>query len=331
MRIESSVISASWIPFTAMKGATKLPFEVGVAHYDMPPPEAIDDVDALLESDQFRFANELRAFIEVDNGEIRDFGHLGAGHIGSTTLRFGRRRVLFDALGFSDLRPDPEVGDGWVRFVQTAGGRAGVPVPRRVSRPPFVQVSAPTVWTTLSLTIHADGSSECALTGASPFPRHWVYGPTGEIVAKSGVIDFKSWFREAFGAHTPWGDQDSPALVGEVETALEREVSACFISGHDPKVRKLRQGKELCRQGDPGDTMFLLMDGLLEVEVDGRVLATVGPGALLGERALIEGGTRTSTLRAATPCKVVVIPPGEIAPNVLHELRKGHRREEQKA
>ena len=36
-----------------------------------------------------------------------------------------------------------EVRDGMVRFTQTAGGRTGVPTPRRVNRPPFVQVSAP--------------------------------------------------------------------------------------------------------------------------------------------------------------------------------------------
>jgi CRP-like cAMP-binding protein len=77
--------------------------------------------------------------------------------------------------------------------------------------------------------------------------------------------------------------------------------------------------------------MFLLMDGVLEVEVDGEAVATVGPGALLGERAVIEGGRRTSRLRAVTPCKVVVIPPDAIEPSALFEVSQGHRREEQHA
>ena len=54
------------------------------------------------------------------------------------------------------VRRQPEVGDGWVRFVQTTGGRTGVPAPRRVRRRPFVQFRAPLVWTTLALTLHGD-------------------------------------------------------------------------------------------------------------------------------------------------------------------------------
>jgi CRP-like cAMP-binding protein len=54
----------------------------------------------------------------------------------------------------------------------------------------------------------------------------------------------------------------------------------------------------------------------------------VGPGAVLGERALLEGGTRTATLRAVTPAKVAVAPAGDIDMAALAEVSKGHRREE---
>jgi CRP-like cAMP-binding protein len=50
------------------------------------------------------------------------------------------------------------------------------------------------------------------------------------------------------------------------------------------------------------------MDDLLSVEVDGRAVAEVAPGAILGERALREGGQRQATLRAITPCRVARIP-----------------------
>ena len=63
------------------------------------------------------------------------------------------------------------------------------------------------------------------LLGASPFPRHWVYDTDGKLMKKSGLIDFSTWYRNAFGKHSPWGDQDSPALATEVETALERQLS----------------------------------------------------------------------------------------------------------
>ena len=45
MRIESSVTSISWIPSEAVEGVTKVPFEMGVAHYDDPPPDHIDSLD----------------------------------------------------------------------------------------------------------------------------------------------------------------------------------------------------------------------------------------------------------------------------------------------
>jgi hypothetical protein len=329
MRIESSVTTISWIPSEAVAGMTKMPFEMGVAHYDDPPPEVVDDLEALRVADRFRFANELRAWIEVQDGKIVDYGHEGGGRIGSTTMRLGKREMTFTAIPLPDLRPDPEVRDTSVRFVQTSGGRTGAPAPRRVNHPPFVQWDAPLAWTTLALTIHTDGRSQHEVVGASPFPRFWVYDRDGKVVEKSGLIDFKDWYRHAFGKHSPWGDADSPALVTAVETALERELSTTIMRGGvEPKIRKVKQGKTLTEQGERGSEIYLLLDGVLSVEVDGEPLADVGPGAVLGERALLEGGARTSTLRAVTKCKVAVAAEDQLDRDALVELSAGHRREE---
>ncbi|TMD46042.1 MAG: cyclic nucleotide-binding domain-containing protein [Chloroflexi bacterium] len=98
--------------------------------------------------------------------------------------------------------------------------------------------------------------------------------------------------------------------------------------GTKPKIRKLKSGEALVEQGQAGDELFLLLDGVLSVDVDGKVLAEVGPGAILGERALLEGGTRTATLRALTPARVAVANADQISPDALAELATGHRREE---
>jgi hypothetical protein len=165
--------------------------------------------------------------------------------------------------------------------------------------------------------------------GASPFPRFWVYDDEGKVTAKSGLIDFKDWYRRAFGKHSPWGDADSAALVTAVETALERELSHTIMrGGATPKVRTVRRGKTLTEQGTPGDELYLLLDGVLAVDVDGEHLAEVGPGAILGERALLEGGTRTSTLRAVTKCKVAVATAEQVDRSALAEVSAGHRRED---
>jgi CRP-like cAMP-binding protein len=71
-----------------------------------------------------------------------------------------------------------------------------------------------------------------------------------------------------------------------------------------------------------------LLDGVLSVEVDGKAVAEVGPGAILGERASLEGGTRTATLRALTPVRVAVAAPDQLSPEALAEVAGGHRREE---
>jgi hypothetical protein len=329
MRIESAVTAMSWIPNDAVEGMQKMPLEVGIAHYDEPPPDVIDDLEALRAADRFRFANELRAWVEVEDGRIVDYGHIGKGHIGVTKARLGSKEIVFTAVQFPDLRPEPEVSDTSVRFIQTAGGRTGAPAPRRVRGKPFFKIDAPIAWSTLALTIHSDGSSEHEVLGASPFPRHWIYDRSGELVAKTGLVNFKHWFREAFGKRTPWGDQDSPALITEVESALERDLSKSIMQGDTkPEIRKLAEGKTLTKQGEEGTELYLLIDGVLTVEVDGQSLADVGPGAILGERALLEGNKRTSTLRAATPCKVAVVSAHGVDERALSEVSGSHRRED---
>ncbi|HUP84670.1 MAG TPA: cyclic nucleotide-binding domain-containing protein [Acidimicrobiales bacterium] len=332
-RIETAATSISWIPSEAVEGMTKMPFETGVAHYDVPPPDVVEGFDTIEElrlADRFRFANRIEAWIEVEDGHITGSGYLDGshGHIGSTTMNVGRK-VTFEAVPLPDRRSEPEVGDGWVKFTQTCGGRTGVPAPRRVSHPPFVQFRAPLAWSTMSLTIHADGTVEHELTGASPFPRHWVYGPDGKLSHKSGLVDFKDWYRHAFGKHTPWGDEESPTLVTEVESALERQLSADFMrAGRKPEIMKLTEGTVICAQGQPGDELFLILDGVVSVSVDGEVLAEVGPGSMLGERAVLEGGLRTCTLTATTPCRVAAAPADAVDRDKLVALSEVHRREE---
>jgi Cyclic nucleotide-binding domain len=319
MRIDAAVTAVSWIPREAVEGLARMTFETGFAHYDLPPPDRLEDLSTLLADDRIRFANELRAWIEVKDGTVIEHGQTGRGHMGRTTVRLGWLGISRQGVALPDLRPEPQVTATSARFVQTAGGRTAFAAPRRVRGRPFGQLAAPMAWSTLALTIHTDGSSEHELLGASPFPRHWVYDHAGELVGKSGLIDFDRWYREAFGLHTPWGAQDSPAVVSAVESALEHALSRIIIDA-DPPFRKLPQGAVLVRRGDPGDEVFLLFDGVLEVEVDGVVITELGPGAIVGEMASLHGGQRTATLRAATPCRVAVVPPGRLDPDTLAEL-----------
>ncbi len=331
MRVERSVTALSWIPSEAVTGLVyRVPFEVGLAHYDDPPPERIDDVEGLLGRGRARFANVLRAWVDVEDGAITDYGHQGCGLLGSTILRLGSQGVTFAAVGLPDRQHAERLSETSVRFLQTAGGRTGVPAPRRVNHPPYVQLAAPTAWTTLSMVVHADGSVETSLAGASPFPRHWVYDGDGRLQQKSATVDYQKWSLEAFGQHTPWGDVDSPTFVTEAESALERVMSRQIMTaGQRPEIRRLDAGAVLTHQGETGRDLYVLLDGVLEVEVDATPLAQLGPGAVLGERALLEAGRRTSTLRAVTRCTVAVADRSAVDDEALQALAQGHHREEQ--
>jgi hypothetical protein len=80
MRIERSISTVSWIPSDLLEGMGKMATRMKMAHHDPPPPDSLAGaVSASLEelraSDRFRFANELRAFIDVDDdGTITGFG-----------------------------------------------------------------------------------------------------------------------------------------------------------------------------------------------------------------------------------------------------------------
>jgi mannose-6-phosphate isomerase-like protein (cupin superfamily) len=331
VRIESSVIAISWIPSEAVEGLAKMPFSFGVAHYDDAPPDQLVDIDLMHRADLFREANELRAWIEVDDGKIVDHGHNGRGRIGVTRLKVGPKKMVVPAVAMPTLQ-GVDAGDGWVRFTQTAGGRTGAPAPRTVRGRPYFQWHSAIAWTTLSLTLRADGSSEWELVGASSFPRHWVYDREGKLVAKSGVVDFDKWYREAHVANTPWGSEDSPAVITAAESEFERELSAQLMDAHPAKPIELAEGHVLFRENDPvhaeGAEVYLVLDGILDAEVGGEQIGEVGPGAIVGERGVLEG-RRTATLTARTKGKVVPFAAGAVDTDSLAAVGAVHHREDE--
>jgi hypothetical protein len=321
VRIESSVTAVSWVPLDCVEGGQRLAFHVGAAQYDDPPPQRLDDLASLMAQGRVRLANQLRGYAELSDGRIVASGQSGQGWVGASREAADANQVGFAAVPLPDLRPDPEEGEGWVRFGQTAGGLLSVGMPYRTGPAASPRLAAPAAWTTLSLTIHADGTSSQALVGASPFPRHWVYDHDGRLVATSGVVDFTGWQADAWDPFTPWGGRDAPVRATAVETALERELSQVMLDSAPHWIR-LRKGATLVEQGDPGHELYLLLDGLLAVEIDGRTVTELGPGAVVGEVALLDGGRRTATLRAVTPCRVAAVAGNRIDRDALADLAR---------
>ena len=98
--------------------------------------------------------------------------------------------------------------------------------------------------------------------------------------------------------------------------------------GDKPTMRKLRAGALLTEQGQPGDEVFLVLDGVLAVEVDGEPIAELGPGAILGERAVLEGGVRTSTIVRSRSAGWRSPQGDQLDRKVLEQISAGHRREQ---
>jgi hypothetical protein len=330
MRHVATAMSVSWVPVESLAGVLRPELEVGLGRYDPPPPATITGLPHLLglrDADRFRFAQVLSGWLEVDAGRITGWGWgEDCGPVmGATTVQVNQAGATFPAISFPVLRPEPTVGPTSVRFQQTVGGRAGVPLPRPVPHAPFLQWRAPVMWTTLSLTLDVAGRAEVALVGASAFPRHWVYGIDGHLAAKTGITDPQSWLAHSFGDRTPWGDQESPVLVAAAETELERQVSARIMQEHrHPQILRLDAGAVVTRQGELDTRIYLLLDGILAVDVDGEVVAELGPGAILGERALLEGGRRASTVVATTPVRIAVAGDDVIDLSKLEELARQH-------
>lgn len=68
---------------------------------------------------------------------------------------------------------------------------------------------------------------------------------------------------------------------------------------------RLEPGEILFRQGDKADALFFISEGRLTVTVDnGLLLDSVGPGAVIGEMALILGGERSATAQATTQTRL---------------------------
>lgn len=335
-RVGATAWSLSWIPSNSVSGVLRRGFDVGLSHYDRPPADVIADaaaLDHLRAADAFRFANVIGGWAEVLDGRITDAGFsTDAGLLmGSTTVRLARLGATFRGFSLPVLRSGPDYAPDSrsVTLVQTVGGRTGVPLPRPVPQPPFVQWQAPIVWTALVLTLHADGRSQVALRSASAFPRHWVYGADGVLIAKSGLTDQDSWVGHSFGYNTPWGGETSTVVVATAESSLERQLSTELMqAGHEPVVRRLDAGSIVTVQGEPGNEIFLVLDGTLAVEVDGKRITQVGPGAVLGERAVLEGGLRTSTLVATTAVRLAVAPVDAIDMDRLRALADLHRHED---
>ncbi|MFN2488623.1 MAG: cyclic nucleotide-binding domain-containing protein [Actinomycetota bacterium] len=66
-------------------------------------------------------------------------------------------------------------------------------------------------------------------------------------------------------------------------------------------------GKVICKEGETGVGLHVVVEGETKVQIGGRTRRRLGPGAFFGEIALLDGGPRSATVIAETPVKTLSI------------------------
>jgi MFS family permease len=108
---------------------------------------------------------------------------------------------------------------------------------------------------------------------------------------------------------------DAAASVPVVEIALLRStpifcalpVPALEGVAHGAVHVPVAAGTQIVRQGDEGDRYYVIADGTVEVEKDGRVLATLSRGEGFGEIALLRDQPRMATVTARTDTRLLAV------------------------
>ena len=110
-------------------------------------------------------------------------------------------------------------------------------------------------------------------------------------------------------------------LVGR--PILESLAAIPFFAGLDPaalerlagtmRARRFRRGEVIFHLGDPGDALFVIVSGEVKISLpsetgDEAILATLQPGAVFGELALLDGAPRSATASALSATETIVLP-----------------------
>jgi CRP/FNR family transcriptional regulator, cyclic AMP receptor protein len=76
---------------------------------------------------------------------------------------------------------------------------------------------------------------------------------------------------------------------------------------HIDNAQVFPPGATIFAEGSPGDVLYVVLEGEVELRVHGEMLEVVGPGEILGEMALIDSKPRSATAVARTECRMAVV------------------------
>jgi CRP-like cAMP-binding protein len=92
--------------------------------------------------------------------------------------------------------------------------------------------------------------------------------------------------------------------------------------GRETTMSSAAAGSTLFDEGDPADGVAAILEGTVDIIKDGRVLATLGAGSVLGELSLfVPSAARTATARANTAVRMITWRPGDVQDRLARHER----------
>lgn len=73
------------------------------------------------------------------------------------------------------------------------------------------------------------------------------------------------------------------------------------------EMANFMEGAKVVKEGDAGDSFYVVLVGEAKVSVKGRTVHRLLPGDHFGEISLLDGGERTATVTAVTPMTLLMI------------------------
>ncbi|MEQ1519510.1 MAG: cyclic nucleotide-binding domain-containing protein [Usitatibacteraceae bacterium] len=86
---------------------------------------------------------------------------------------------------------------------------------------------------------------------------------------------------------------DAPTLAA-LEEKLERATTVRFD-----------EGRQIMKEGHPGSTMYIVLEGRVAISIDNKIVEKLGPGGVFGEMALVDQSPRTASAVALADCALL--------------------------
>ncbi len=79
------------------------------------------------------------------------------------------------------------------------------------------------------------------------------------------------------------------------------------LFARDEQIKTYYAGETIFQRDELGKTMYVILDGEVNILLNGNVLETIGRGGIFGELALIDDSPRSASAVAATDCRLTAI------------------------